>query len=213
MATISTIGKIGYIYNDGVWHPIAGMTDTSADFSWTGEHDFNDAVNFDGAVVINGVTVIKNSLNTFANATARDTAIPSPQNGTFAFVVNGSTLQPQYYYGGQWTLFGSNANITEKTSNYTLVLSDAGKTLDFNLSSGASVTVPLDSAVNFPIGSQIAFVQSNLGQITFSGQTSQTDSVTIYSKNNNKKTATRYTQALLVKKAANTWYLFGDLTA
>ena len=64
MATISTIGKIGYIYKDGVWHPIAGMTDTSADFSWTGEHDFNDAVNFDGAVVVNGVTIIKNSLNT-----------------------------------------------------------------------------------------------------------------------------------------------------
>ena len=213
MAEISTIGKVAYVLNNGVWHPIAGMTDTSANFVWNGTHEFNQSSVFDGSVTANGSVLVKNTFNYFANEAARDSAIPSPVAGSVAHVVVDGVLQTMAYYGGAWNLSGSNANLVSKTSTYVLQLSDAGKTLDFTASSGVSVTVPLDTAVNFPVGAQIAFIQSGLGQITFSGQTSQTDSVTINSKNNNKKTATRYTQALLVKKSANNWYLFGDLTA
>jgi hypothetical protein len=215
MSTISNIGKIAYIYNQqtDTWHPIAGMTDTSSDFSWTGDHEFSEEVEFDGGIVSNSAVLVKNAFNYFESTAARNSAISSPVNGSIAFVVNEGTLQPQVYYEGRWNLYSSNANLLSKTGNHTIELSDAGKTLDFTSASALTVTVPLDSVVNFPLGSQIAFIQSGAGQILFSGQTSEGASVTIDSKNNNKRTATRYTHSIIVKKAANRWYLFGDLTA
>jgi hypothetical protein len=213
MATISNIGKIAYIFNDGVWYPVAGMTDTTANFNWTGDHDFNGAVILDGATTVNGSVVAKNSINFFTSAANRDAAIPTPPNGTVAYVVVNSVAQPQIYFGGQWNIFGNNAYLDEKTSSYTLAMADAGRTIDLNFSTSGTVTVPLNSNVAFPVGTQIAFVRSGAGGVAFAGQVSGLNSVTILSKNNNKSIAARYTQAILVKKAENTWYLFGDLTA
>jgi hypothetical protein len=213
MATISNIGKIAYVLNDGVWYPLAGMTDTSADFNWTGTHEFDDSVIFDAATTVNGALVAKNTINYFTSATNRDSAIPSPTNGTLAYVVVNSVLQPQLYYGGQWNVIGSNAYLNEKTSGYTLEIGDAGKTFDLNFSSSGTVTVPLNSNVAFPVGTQIAFIRSGSGGVTFAGEVSGLNSVTLLSKNSNKSISARYTQAILVKKAENTWYLFGDLTA
>jgi hypothetical protein len=215
MSVIGNIGKIAYIYNQqtDTWHPIAGMTDTSSNFVWTGTHEFDATTRFDGAITANAAITTKGPINYFASTSARDAAIPSPTNGVSVFVVNDGVLQHQTYYSGSWNVSSSNANLVEKTANYTIALSDSGKTLDFNSSSALSITIPLDSAVNFPVGSQIAFIQSGEGKLSFSGQTSELVTVAINSKNNNKRTAARYTQALLVKKAANSWYLFGDLTA
>lgn len=210
--TISNVGKIAYMYQDGTWYPIAGMTDTSANFVWTGGHEFDGAITIDGASTINGAVTAKNSINYFTSSTNRDAAIPSPQNGTIAYVVSNSVLQPQFYYGGQWNIVGSNALLDEKTTSYTIGLSDAGKTIDLNFSTSGTVTIPLNSNVAFPLGTQLAFVRSGTGAVTFVGQTVGLNSVTILSKNSNKSIAARYTQAVLVKKAENTWYLFGDLT-
>lgn len=213
MATISNIGKIAYIFNNGVWHPLAGMTDASADFEWTGNHDFESSVDLNGAVTINAGVVAKNSINYFTSATNRNSTIPSPVNGTVAYVVDNNTVQPQIFYNGNWMVFGNNAYLNEKTTSHTLELADAGKTLDLNFSASGTVTVPLNSAVAFPLGTQIAFIRSGTGSVNFAGQVSGLNSVTILSKNSNKTIAARYTQAILVKKAENTWYLFGDLTA
>jgi hypothetical protein len=92
-------------------------------------------------------------------------------------------------------------------------MSDAGKTIDVESSSDVVITIPVDANVAFPIGTQIAFVQSGAGKIIFAGETVGLDTITILSKNSNKRTASQYTQAILVKKSTNTWYLFGDLTA
>lgn len=215
MTTFSNIGKIAYIYDEAsdTWYPVAGMTDTSADVAWSGEHDFSGVVSFTNSVDISGNLVLNGSFNFFTSTTARDAVITSPQNGMMALVVESNTVRPQYYYNGAWRLFGNNAYLETKTSNYTIALSDAGKTLEVNGSTGITITVPLDSAVNFPVGAQIGFIQAGAGQIIFAGQAGTPTSVTIYSKNNNKKTSSQYTQAILVKKTDNIWYLFGDLTA
>jgi len=213
MATFSNVGKTAYIFNNGTWYPLAGITDASANYAWTGTHDFSDAVTLSGDVVIDGAITIDAPLNFFATATDRDTALPSPENGTFALVVGTNAVQPQYYYNGSWRVIGSNAFMVEKTASHTIELVDAGKTIEMNLSSSGTVTIPVDSALDFPIGAQIAFIRTGTGEITFEAETVGAESVTILSKNSNKKIAARYTQAIIVKKAANTWYLFGDLTA
>ena len=213
MATFSNIGKIGYIYNNGTWYPLAGTTDQSADFAWTGEHNFSNSVDITGDLTISGALVVDSGLNFFPTSGDRDTAIPAPENGTFALVVGTNAVQPQYYYNGSWRLVGSNAFLVEKTASHTVELADAGKTIEMNLSSSGTITIPVDSVLDFPIGAQIAFIRTGSGEITFAGQTVGAESVSILSKNSNKKIAARYTQAIIVKKAANTWYLFGDLTA
>lgn len=213
MSNFSNVGKIGYIYNNGTWYPLAGMTDQTANFDWTGDHTFGGDLEISGASVIGGDLLLTAPLNFFATEQERDSAIPSPTNGAFAMVVGINAIQPQFYYNGQWRLFGSNAFLVEKTSSHTIAITDAGKTIEMNLSSSGTVSIPVDSAVNFPVGSQIAFIRTGPGEITFSGQTVGAESVTILSKNSNKRIAARYTQAIIVKKAANSWYLFGDLTA
>lgn len=215
MSTISNIGKIAYVYDEAsnTWFPIAGMTDTSADFNWTGENSFSEEVVINNSADINGNLLLKGSLNYFGSVALRNSAIPSPVDGTFALVAVGGTVQPQYFSGGAWRLVSSNAFVVDRTASHTLAIVDAGTTIDFNASSGVTVTVPTNASVPFPIGTQIAFIQSGTGQISFTGQALPPESVVINSKNNNRRTAARYTQSILVKKGTNTWYLFGDLTA
>lgn len=215
MSTISSVGKVTYVYDEAsdTWYPVAGMTDPSADFNWTGVHTFSQELTINSSAEINGDLVIKGSLNHFNSEAERDLAITNPVDGEFALVAVSGVLQPQHYYNGAWRVFGSNAFLNNKSASYTLGMSDSGKTFDFASSSAMTVTVPTNSTVAFPIGSQIAFIQSGTGQITFAGATVGLETVTILSKNNNKKTATQYTQSILVKKDTNTWYLFGDLTA
>lgn len=211
MATISNIGKIAYVYDEATdtWYPVAGMTDSSADFAWSGDHTFAAA----GSITSAAPIVASNGLNSFSNITDRSTRIPSPVNGAFAFVPVGGVMELQYYYAGSWRVFTDNAYLSEKTSSFVLALTDVGRTIEANSSSGITITVPLDSNINFTIGTQVAVIQSGTAQVTFAGESSGGSSVTILSKNSNRKTASRYSQAILVKKSANTWYLMGDLTA
>jgi hypothetical protein len=215
MSTISSVGKVTYVYDSvsDTWHPVAGMTDASANFNWTGEHSFSQEVVVNNSVDINGNLLLKGSLNYFSSEAARNAAIPTPVDGDFALVAVSGSIQHQHYFSGAWRVSGSNAFLVPKTASYTLTMADAGKTLDFTSSSAIVLTIPTNTNVAFPVGTQIAFIQSGTGQITFSAQSSGGETVTILSKNNNKKTATQYTQSILVKKDTNSWYLFGDLTA
>lgn len=218
MTQISNVGKISYIYDEptNTWYPLAGMTDSSADFSWTGNHIFSAGSD----ITINGKLLSRSGINYFESITDRNQKIPNPANGVIALVLVNNIIQVQYYSSGQWRLIGSNAQLEERTSSnfvnnnrYNLAVTDSGKTLEFNASVSHIVTIPLDSTINFPVGSQIAFIQSGTGQTTFEGESSPSASVSILSKLSNRKISSRYSQAIAVKKAANTWFLMGDLTA
>jgi len=211
MATISNIGKITYVYDEAsdTWYPVAGMTDASADFAWSGDHTFSAA----GSITSAAPVVASNGLNAFTSATDRSTKIPSPINGAFAFVPVNNVMELQYYYAGSWRVFTDNAYLSEKLASFTIGLTDVGRTIEANSSSAINITIPLDSVTNFTIGTQIAVIQSGTGQVTFVPATDGTNTVSLLSKNSNRKTASRYSQAIIVKKAANTWYLMGDLTA
>lgn len=215
MAEKSSIGKVAYIYNqaDDTWYPVAGVADATANYSWTGSHTFAPS----SSVVVNKSLVAKNGINNFTNVAERNTHIPSPTDGTIALVIVNGAMQVQIYLNGAWRLYGSNAFLEEKTSFpsniYNIELLDAGKTVEINSSSTVTVRVPLDTTLNFPVGSQMAFIQTNTGQVVFEGESAGITTTSILSKNSNKKMSARYSQAVLVKKAANTWYLMGDLTA
>ena len=209
MSTIANIGKVAYVYDQpsDTWHPIAGYTNTTENFTWSGTHSFSNTTTFTS--VLNA----RAGINNFLDPAARDLAIPSPTNGIVAFIRQtnaGAVLnQIQYFFNGAWRVYGENAQLSLRSSSFTLSLPDAGRTIDVEASANATITIPTNSSVPFLAGTQIAFIQTGAGQLIFNPDIG----VTLLSKNSNRKVAARYSPATLIQKSANTWILIGDLTA
>jgi len=95
-----------------------------------------------------------------------------------------------------------------QVGNYTLVLADKNKIVEMNVGSANNLTVPLNSSVEFPVGSQINILQVGVGQTTIVA----TAGVTINSTPGLKMRA-QFSYATLIKRATNTWVLVGDISA
>jgi hypothetical protein len=209
VSTISGVGKIAYLYDQptDTWYPMAGYTNTTENFTWSGTNLYSNTVTF--ASVLNA----RAGVNNFLDPATRDSSIPSPTNGIVVFIRqsnSGEVLnQIQYFFNGAWRLYGENAQLSLRTSGFTISLLDAGRTIDVDSAANAVVTIPVNSSVPFLVGTQIAFIQTGPGQLIFS----PASGVTLLSKNSNRKVSARYSPATLIQKSANTWVLIGDLTA
>ena len=96
-----------------------------------------------------------------------------------------------------------------QTASYILALSDRGKLVETNVATPNNLTVPLDSVVAFPIGTQLEVVQYGAGQTTIVAAVG----VTIRSNGGNLKIAAQYVAVSLIKIGTNEWYCFGQLSA
>jgi hypothetical protein len=100
-------------------------------------------------------------------------------------------------------------NIIQKTAGYTLSsLTERDSMIEVASSSGVSVTIPADSSLNFPVGTSIDILQTSTGQVTIAAAGGVTVNATP-----GLKLRTQWSSATLVKRAANTWVVMGDLTA
>lgn len=107
---------------------------------------------------------------------------------------------------------GSADEITVKSESgaaYTLVLSDAQKMIRLTNGSVAVVTVPPNSSVAFPIGTQVIFEQASTGPVTIQGGAG----VTVNSEGGKDDTVGQYAICAIIKVATDTWTLFGNLEA
>lgn len=208
MATFETEGKLAYMYDEptDTWHLIAGVSNTTLDYSWTGTNDFN------GVVTMSDVFTSQAGINNFQNASIRDAVITSPTNGTLAFVRQDNSGNPinqlQYFSSGSWRSVASQASIETKTADYTLQLTDSGKTILMNSSSANNLTIPLNSSAAFGIGESIHIVQYGLGQTTIVATTG----VILNSRQSHRDIDGQYGKVTLTKVASDTWLLYGDLT-
>lgn len=91
-------------------------------------------------------------------------------------------------------------------SGYTLVLGDAGKLIE--MSGGGTLTVPLNSNVAFPVGTQIMVLQTGASQVTVAPQSTVTINGTP-----GLKLRAQWSFATLIKRATDTWALVGDTAA
>jgi hypothetical protein len=96
--------------------------------------------------------------------------------------------------------------------SYTLVLADSGKFIEMNNASGNTLTVPPNSSVGFPVGTQITIVQTGAGTTTISPGSGVT--VNYYSPANSgtRTLKSQWAAASLIKRASDTWVLVGNLT-
>lgn len=93
-------------------------------------------------------------------------------------------------------------------TSYTLVLTDRNKMVEMSNVSANTVTVPLNSAQAFPIGSQLTILQTGAGQTTIVA----TGGVTV-NGTPGLKLRTQWSSATLVKRGTDTWVAIGDLVA
>lgn len=101
------------------------------------------------------------------------------------------------------------AEVIEKTSAYTLALTDSGKILRVNSSSNLSVTVPPNGTVAFATGTQIGIIRNGTGTVTIAAGSG----VTIRSVDSKLKIKGQYASAALLKIGTDEWVLVGSLEA
>ena len=108
------------------------------------------------------------------------------------------------------TLTGPIINLvtSAQTASYTLALTDNSDLVEISNASANNLTVPLNSSVPFPIGSQINILQTGAGQTTIVA----TGGVTINSTPGLKLRA-QWSAATLIKRGTDTWVAVGDLSA
>lgn len=116
-----------------------------------------------------------------------------------ALNIVGGTVSPS-------TALATNA---QTGTTYTLVLTDANNTVvELSNTSAITVTVPLNSSVAYPVGSQVQLLQTNTGQVTVAGASGVTVNGTP-----GLKLRAQWSFATLIKRATDTWVLVGDVTA
>lgn len=157
--------------------------------------------------------------NSDATATGQSTSLYADSNGDIKWKNDGdyyttlktssNTANRIYTYRDQTgTVALQEVEFNTKTTNYTLVISDQYKLIEMNSASALTLTIPKNSDVAFPIGTQILVTQYGAGQVTIGGGTA----VTIRSSGGKTKTAAQYAMATLIKRGTDEWYLSGDLT-
>ena len=95
-----------------------------------------------------------------------------------------------------------------QAASYTLVLSDKDKIVEMGVGSANNLTVPLNSSVAFPVGSQINILQTGSGQTTVVAAGGVTINATP-----GLKIRAQWSYATLIKRATDTWVLVGDVSA
>ena len=129
---------------------------------------------------------------------------------TFSGLVTASATGVAFSDGTQ-TKIGvpSISTISQKTDSYTLSdLNERDVIIEISKGSAATLTIPADSTVNYPVGTTLDVIQTNSGQVTIAGAGGVTVNATP-----GLKLRTQWSSATLLKRAANTWLVFGDLTA
>lgn len=103
----------------------------------------------------------------------------------------------------------SRTPIVQKTASYSLDdLSLRDSLIEVSSTSGTTITVPADSSYNYPVGTTLDILQTNTGQVTIAADAGVTVNATP-----GLKLRTQWSSATLLKRAANTWVAFGDLSA
>jgi hypothetical protein len=99
--------------------------------------------------------------------------------------------------------------ITQKSESYTLsTLDHRDDLIEMGSSSALTLTIPLNSSIAYPVGTSLDILQTGAGQVTITGDSGVTVNATP-----GLKLRTQWSSATLLKRAEDTWVVYGDLTA
>lgn len=160
-------------------------------------------------VFANGFPLQASELNTnlmqqviavFTDGTSRDTDITSPVEGQFVYLTASDELLK--YDGSSWVdAVAASTAVQEKSANYTLTAGDAGSYI--YVTAAATITIPDVLAV----GETVNIISTTADAVDFAAG----GSVTLNSKEGLVALTGQYSGASITKKAANSYFLVGDL--
>jgi hypothetical protein len=147
----------------------------------------------------------------FAATVTNSLATKAPiENPTFTGTVTVSASGVVFTDGTQ-TKQGvpSITTISPKTDSYTLSsLTERDTIVEVGKATAATLTIPTNASVAYPVGTTIDIIQTGAGQVTIAGAGGVTVNGTP-----GLKLRTQWSSATLLKRAENTWLVYGDLTA
>lgn len=139
-----------------------------------------------------------------AVSTVANAAIPATQkaavNGVASLGADGKVPSAQLPAATAPTLVHA-----FQATDYTLVLADAGKIIDFT--SAGDLTIPPNSSVAFPIGTIIYVRQAGITSPSIKAGAG----VTIRQRENKTRLMGQWAEASIIKRATDEWVLVGDL--
>jgi hypothetical protein len=147
--------------------------------------------NATGLPVATGISGLGSNVATF---------LATPSSANFASMISDEI--------GTGNVLLSELPTNAQSASYTLVLSDKAKVVEMSVGSANNLTVPTNSSVAFPIGTQIHIVQTGSGQTTVVAAGGVTINATP-----GLKIRAQWAGATLIKRAENTWVLVGDLAS
>lgn len=99
--------------------------------------------------------------------------------------------------------------ISQKTDSYTLgALTERDTIIEINKSTATTLTIPADGTLNFPVGTTLDIIRTGTGDVTIAGAGGVTVNATP-----GLKLRAQWSSATLLKRAANTWLVYGDLAS
>ena len=197
------------------WPSAAGIPIYSGSQSW-GTSITNNSANWDAAYgwgnhsgagyYVGTDATIRQLLSTTATGLTytNTTGVLSLTNGYTIPQTTSTTNWNTAYNWGNHKVLDIN---TQTSATYTLVLADAHRLVIRNNSSANTVTVPTNTSVAFPVGTQITVVQTGTGTTSIAAA----GGVTINSADGALDLRVQYSACSLVKTAINTWLLIGDI--
>lgn len=99
-----------------------------------------------------------------------------------------------------------NVSTRATSSGTTLTLTDSAGVVE--MAGGGTLTVPINTSVDFPVGAQVVVIQVGSSQVTISGASGVTVNGTP-----GLKLRAQWSSATLIKRSANIWIAIGDLAA
>lgn len=100
-----------------------------------------------------------------------------------------------------------NLTIDQKTENYILSLSDNSKLIEMGSENSLIVTIPANSSVAFPIGSQITILRTSTGSVTIQGANG-----VLVTSTPGLNLRAQWSSVTLIKRATDSWVALGDLS-
>lgn len=157
----------------------------------------------------NSTTIANDAVTTakVLNSAITNAKLANMADGTFKGNISGGSAAPSDLTKAEMRA-ALVVQPASQTADYTLVLADANTWVRMNKATAVNLTVPPNSSVAFPVGTEVHVSQTGVGQVTIvagSGVTIRTPETLKLKK--------QYAVAVLKQLAADEWILAGYLEA
>ena len=173
---------------------------------------------------VDGVTsAIQTQLDSkLSSATATSTYAPiaSPTfTGTVTVAASGVAFtdgtQTKEGVPSRTTIYGAATGAQQSAITSSATLSTLGyrdSMIEANSSSDITLTIPLNSATAFPVGTSIDVVRVGTGNLIIAGSAGVTINATPQNATNQAKLRAQWSSATLLKRGTDSWIVMGDLS-